>query len=37
VSANFQITNYSRKGEVEGAETFTMTLESTGIPTYTAA
>lgn len=37
IVGTFQVTNYQRKGEVEGVETYSMTLESTGIPTYTAA
>lgn len=37
IEGTFQVTNYSRKGEVEGVETYSMTLESTGIPTFTAA
>jgi len=37
ITSMFQITNYTRKGEVEGAETFSMTLESTGVPIYTPA
>jgi TP901-1 family phage major tail protein len=37
IAGTFQITNYQRKGDVEGAETYSMTLESTGIPTFTAA
>jgi len=37
LTSMFQITNYQRKGEKEGAETFSMTLESTGVPIYTPA
>lgn len=37
VTGTFQITNYQRKGDVEGVETYSMTLESSGIPVYTAA
>ncbi len=37
VTGTFQITNYQRKGDVEGAEMYSLTLESTGIPVYTAA
>ena len=37
VTGTFQITNYQRKGDVEGVETYSMTLESSGIPTFTAA
>ena len=37
IEATFQVTNYQRKGEVEGVETYSMTLESSGIPTFTAA
>ena len=37
IEGTFQATNYQRKGEVEGVETYSMTLESSGIPTFTAA
>ena len=37
IEGTFQITNYQRKGDYEGAETYSMTLESSGIPTFTAA
>lgn len=37
VEGTFQVTNYQRAGEVEGVETYSMTLESTGIPVFTAA
>lgn len=37
IEGTFQITNYQRKGEVEGVETYSMTLESSGIPTITIA
>jgi TP901-1 family phage major tail protein len=37
ISGTFQITNYQRKGDVEGVETYSMTLESTGVPTITIA
>lgn len=33
----FQISGYSRTGEVEGTESYSYTLESSGIPTFTAA
>lgn len=37
LTSYFQVTNYQRKGDVQGVETYTMTLESTGIPVYTPA
>ena len=37
IEGTFQITNYQRKGDYEGAETYSITLESSGIPTFTAA
>ncbi len=36
IEGTFQITTYERSGDYQGAETFSITLESTGIPTYTA-
>ena len=35
ITGTFQITNYQRKGEVVGVETYSMTLESSGVPTIT--
>lgn len=37
IESEFQITAYERSGDVEGAETYTITLESTGVPTITIA
>lgn len=37
IECSFKIIGYSRSGEVEGAETYTYTLESHGEPTFTAA
>jgi TP901-1 family phage major tail protein len=37
IEGTFQLTNYQRKGDVEGVETYSMTLESSGIPTFTAS
>ena len=35
IESEFQITTYERSGDVEGAETYTITMESTGIPIIT--
>lgn len=37
LECDFQITNYSRAGSVEGVETYNYTLESSGIPVFTKA
>lgn len=37
IEADFQITSYERAGAYNDAETFTITLESSGAITYTAA
>lgn len=37
VEGAFQITQYERSGSTDGAETYSITLESTGIPVFTAA
>lgn len=37
IEGTFQITQYERSGSYEGAETYSITLESSGIPTFTAA
>ena len=37
IECDFQITGYTRTGDYEGAETFSLSLESTGEPIYTAA
>ncbi|AWM37018.1 Phage major tail protein 2 [Gemmata obscuriglobus] len=37
IEGTFQVTNYQRAGAVEGVETYSMTLESSGIPVFTAA
>lgn len=37
IEGSFLATNYTRAGGYEGAETFTLTLESTGEPTFTIA
>lgn len=37
IECEFQITGYSRSGEVEGVESYSYTLESTGEPTFTPA
>lgn len=37
IECDFQITSYSRSGEVDGVETYSYTLESHGEPTFTAA
>lgn len=37
IEGTFLVTGYSRTGGYEGAETFTLTLESSGEPTFTAA
>lgn len=37
IVCDFQITGYTRGGEVEGVETYSLTFESTGEPTITYA
>ena len=37
IECDFQITNYGRSGGVDGVETYTFTLESSGVPTYLTA
>lgn len=37
ITGNFQISNYERAGEFNGEETYSLTLESSGPLTYTAA
>lgn len=37
ITGTFFVTGYSRTGGYEGAETFTLSLESSGEPTFTAA
>ncbi len=37
IEGDFQITAYSRTGGYEGAETYSITMESTGIPVFTPA
>jgi TP901-1 family phage major tail protein len=37
IESLFQITGYTRKGDVEGVETYSLTFESTGEPTITIA
>lgn len=37
IEGTFLVTGYSRTGGYEGAETFTLSLESSGEPTFTAA
>lgn len=35
IEGDFQVTAYQRSGGYEGAETYSITLESSGIPTFT--
>jgi TP901-1 family phage major tail protein len=37
IEGTFQITQYERSGSYEGAETYSITLESSGIPVFTPA
>ncbi len=36
ISGSFEITNYQRSGNFDGAETYSFTMESSGTITYTA-
>jgi len=37
IEGTFLVTNYERSGGYEGPEEYTLSLESSGIPTFTAA
>jgi len=37
IDGSFKITSYERSGEFNGEETYSLTLESSGVITYTAA
>lgn len=37
IQCDFQITNYARSGSVDGVETYSFSLESSGVPVYLTA
>jgi TP901-1 family phage major tail protein len=37
IECDFQVTNYVRTGGVDGVETYSFTLESSGVPVYLTA